>query len=106
MKLEEFVKTLDHSKSYWLIDGYSIERLNNVPTTSENLYIVFECEPCSENRAETVYHVIPYTELKVDENGDYVVLCEGKEAAYLDTCYVLPDEIQELFDETKFESYE
>ena len=108
MTAKEYVKTLNPNNSYWLIDGCDVERLNEVPATAENLHIVFECEECSEEEKQTVYHAVPYTKLKVDEYGDYLVWCPDREeeyAAWLSGGCV-PEELQTLFDETDFETYE
>ena len=108
MTAKEYVKTLNPNNSYWLINGYDVERLNEVPATAENLYIVFECEDCSEEEKQKVYHAVPYTNLKADEYGDYVVWCPDREeegyAAWLNGGCV-PEELQTLFDETDFETY-
>ena len=109
MTAKDYVKTLAPNNSYWLINGCDVERLNEVPATAENLYIVFECEDCSEEEEQTVYHAVPYTDLKVDEYGDYVVWCPNREeegfAAWLSGESV-PEELQTLFDETDFEEPE
>ena len=51
---------------------------------------------------------MPYTNLKADEYGDYVVWCPDREeegyAAWLNGGCV-PEELQTLFDETDFETY-
>ena len=108
MTAKEYVKTLNPNNSYWLINGGYTERLNEVPATAENLYIVFECEDCSEEEKQKVYHAVPYTNLKADEYGDYVVWCPDREeegyAAWLNGGCV-PEELQTLFDETDFETY-
>lgn len=108
MTVKEYVKTLNPNNSYWLINGYDVEQLNEVPATAENLYIVFECEDCSEEEKQTVYHAVPYTNLKADEYGDYVVWCPDRKeegfAAWLNGESV-PEELQTLFDETDFETY-
>ena len=102
MKVEEYLKTLDPNYSYWLADGGNTKRLNDIEPTAENLRIVFKCTICSG------YHVIPYTDLKIDNDGDYLVFCPENKDGHYETwifgCYV-PEELKTLFDETEFETY-
>ena len=42
MTAKEYVKTLNHNNSYWLIDGYDAEPLNEVPATAEMCIEIFD----------------------------------------------------------------
>lgn len=100
MTIEKYVKTLDPNHSYWLADDGDIERLNDVEPTAENLCIVFECHTCPGG-----YHAIPYTDLKIDNDGDYRVFYpEGDYKTWIFRDDV-PEELQTLFNETDFENY-
>ena len=103
MTIEEYVKTLDPNHSYWLADNGDTKRLNDVEPTAENLCIVFACYNCTR-----LYHAIPYTDLKIDNDGDYLVFCpENKEGGYetwIFRCNV-PEELQTLFDKADLETY-
>lgn len=103
MTIEEYVKTLDLNHSYWSADNGDTKRLNDVEPTAENLCIVFVCFNCTR-----LYHAIPYTDLKIDNDGDYLVFCpENKEGGYetwISRCNV-PEELQTLFDEADLETY-
>ena len=103
MTIEEYVKTLDPNHSYWLADDGDTKRLNDVEPTAENLCIVFACYNCTR-----LYHAIPYTDLKIDNDGDYLVFCpENKEGGYekwIFRCNV-PEELQTLFDKADLETY-
>lgn len=104
MKFKEYLKTLDPKNSYWLIENGDVARLNNIPATAENLYIVYECEECLE------FHAVPYTELKIDKHKDYVVCCPDDEEDYGIVNWIngreVPKELREIFNKTKFEVYE
>ena len=64
------------------------------------------CGTCSAE--EEVYHVIPYTDLKVDEDGDYMVCCKNDKRGEYETWIFkdsVPVELQTLFNGINFETY-
>ena len=106
MTAREYIKNLNPENSYWEIKEGDLERLNEVQPTAENLYMVFECSRCS-SKDETVYHVVPYTKLKLDEYGDYDAFCDNDEKDYMKwvDANAIPTELKEIFQNTQFEIY-
>ena len=73
MNIKEYVKSLNQDKSYWQIDSGELKPLNDVLPTVDNLVIVFKCSRCHN------FHAVPYTLLKIDEDGDYIMFCPDSE---------------------------
>ena len=108
MRIEDYIKTLDPKKSYWLIEAQEIKPLNDVRATAENLWVVFVCGKCSSEK-EREYHAVPYTEIIKDSDGDFLVYCptEGDTNDPNDwEDYIvrgsLPPVLEEIFSETTF----
>lgn len=108
MKIEEYIKTLDDTKSYWLIEAQEMKPLNDVRATAENLWVVFVCGKCSSEK-EREYHAVPYTKIVKDSDGDFLVYCptEGNTDDPNDwEDYIrgsdLPPVLEEIFSKTTF----
>ena len=107
MEAKEFIQKLDPKNSYWEMRCGIMTQLNRVSINPNNVWVVFWCSFC-DGENETEYHAVPYTKLKVDEEGDYVVCCPNNPEGRLEN-YVsgdcIPDKQKELFKKTKFEKY-
>ena len=110
MTAKEIVQRLNPNNSYWEMKEKTLTRLNDTPINANNVYIVFFCMSCDGDDGDD-YHVIPYTDLKRDKEGDYLACCpeenvveydEFEEYAYGTT---IPIELRELFETTKFEEW-
>ena len=102
MTAREFIENLAPENSYWKINEGDLERLNEVAPTAENLYMVFECARCSSGD-KNVFHAIPYTALKLDEDGFHNVYCGGMCVDFVDVD-AIPTDLQEIFKNTQFEN--
>lgn len=108
MKIEEYIKTMDPTQSYWLIEAQEMKPLNDVRATAENLWVVFVCGKCSSEK-EREYHAVPYTKIVKDSDGDFLVYCptEGNTDDPNDwEDYIrgsdLPPVLEEIFAKTTF----
>lgn len=107
MRIEDYIKT-DPKKSYWLIESGRVKSLNDVRATAENLWVACRCGKCS-SETEDEFHVVPYTELVKDCDGDFLMYCPkegntGDENDWIDYISggVLPPVLEEIFSETTF----
>ena len=92
MTAREFIENLAPENSYWKINEGDLERLNEVAPTAENLYMVFECARCSSGD-KNVFHAIPYTALKLDEDGFHNVYCGGMCVDFVDVDAIPTEEV-------------
>ena len=104
MNIKEYVKSLNQDKSYWQIDSGELKPLNDVLPTVDNLVIVFKCSRCHN------FHAVPYTLLKIDEDGDYIIFCpdndeKEKYEAWVFRCEI-PEQLMKIFTATEFEKYQ
>ena len=103
MNIKEYVKSLNQDKSYWQIDRGELKALNDVLPTADNLVMVFKCSRCHR------FHAVPYSHLKIDEDGDYIVFCPDRDKkeeykAWVFRCEV-PEQLIKIFNSTEFEKY-
>ena len=109
---KEYVQGLDPKNSYWEMCSGIVSRLNDTPIHTNNVYMVFYCTSCDGDDGKD-YHVIPYTDLKIDKERDYLACCPNENENEVDDLYCenylsgdcVPWELRELFKSTKFAPY-
>ena len=110
---KEYIQGLDPQKSYWEMCSGIVSRLNNTPINANNVYMVFWCTSCDGDDGKE-YHVIPYTDLKIDKEGDYLACCPNEKGNSSDEAYCenylsgdcIPFELRGIFESAEFASYE
>ena len=111
MNAKEYIQELDQKNSHWEMCLGIVSRLNNTLINTDNVYMVFWCTSCDGDDGKD-YHIIPYTDLKIDKEGDYLACCPNEDEDEEPYCenYLsadcIPVELKKLFESTEFESFE